>query len=1080
MNTEGRKNQWAFCVRFLFGRRRTKSVGIFLWTLICLVSTVVHGQVPLAVNGEELLMTLELFDTDDGLSQGMINGLVEDDQGYLWIATKDGLNRFNGKDFKVFRNDPADSLSIPDNYVYSITKDTNGKIWVVTRNGELRYFSPEKQHFLAIDSSEITEVLILKKLGMVSALPSRSLLLGTEKNDPLSLLREDDLGASDQDIGYTLESISILNPAFGQLVRKDKIFRMDHFDKYGNLWHFEKDALIMYHPSDDWTSGELLKFTDPYYDNYSDYPPFLLDHEKEEVYWAKSEDLGLLLKYDREKKDFLPFLRLPQGVDFNKSAFIDSRKVLWNWMFDGNLLCVNLDSGSYHIIQTQWEGKLEQVGHLGHWLEDSNGNLWCGTLGFGLFKISATARRFKNTAQQIPNPDYPIIIKRFHKPGNAAAFDPSLIAAWRKHRSAITTALEADDYGLNLQQLTADVEGNILFSVSQRNAWKYSFLQLDTASGKYRELLEIPCAENSWDEYDIIPDLAGNVWIAAKTETGINHLYKFTAEDQKLSIYDVPIQVPSIEYRFVSDWWINERNKMLWLATTNGLMAFDMQAETWTVFLADHNSAGSLSHNLLLSICPDPIDPDEFLWVGTEGGGLNKLTISSGEFTHYTTHTGLPNDVVNGIMADSQKTLWLSTNNGLCHFDPQTEEIWSYNQKDGLAGNEYNRYEYCHSANGELYFGGVHGWTHFNPDHFYAEERESTLLIDALRLMNRPIEFNSNSTILTSPLEITDELIFDHTEKMITFCFTLLDLTSPGKNKFSYKLDGFSEKWIDAGDLAEATFTGLGPGEYCLHVIGRNSRGVWNQDPTSLRFTVLTPWWATWWFRLLVISLVLALLYAFYRYRLEQLLRMERMRNRIAQDLHDEIGSAISSISLFGSVLKNTIGKNPEKADQIIERITTYSSRIGERMNDMVWTIKPDNDSFEHVVNRMRAFAVDLAESKGIGLKFEVDSTIETLMLSMDIRKHVYLIFKESVNNAIKYAQCTELSVRVKLEGNQFVLHIKDNGIGFDLGEVEAARPSFGGNGLKGMRRRAQSLNGKLHIETWPNKGTELTLIFEL
>jgi signal transduction histidine kinase len=260
----------------------------------------------------------------------------------------------------------------------------------------------------------------------------------------------------------------------------------------------------------------------------------------------------------------------------------------------------------------------------------------------------------------------------------------------------------------------------------------------------------------------------------------------------------------------------------------------------------------------------------------------------------------------------------------------------------------------------------------------------------------------------------------------------MLDHTNPAKHRFKYMLEGFDEDWIDARTTSEATYTNLAPGNYVFKVIGCNSDDVWSTEPTSIAITVLPPWYATWWFRILIMLVVIGFLYALYRYRLFKALEMERIRNRIAQDLHDEIGSTLSSISLYGAVMQRSADKFPQNINDILGKIIDSTSEMMESMNDMVWTIKADNDNFEHVVYRMRAFAGKMCEAKGIVLLFKADPKVEKLELGMERRKNIYLIFKEAVNNAVKYSDCDLLSIAIRQEDDQLMVYIKDDGIGFD------------------------------------------------
>jgi signal transduction histidine kinase len=402
----------------------------------------------------------------------------------------------------------------------------------------------------------------------------------------------------------------------------------------------------------------------------------------------------------------------------------------------------------------------------------------------------------------------------------------------------------------------------------------------------------------------------------------------------------------------------------------------------------------------------------------------------------------------------------------------------NFGKADGLLGNEFNHYEHSMSATGEIYFGGISGVNYFDPEDFYTTGDPSNIVIHSLKLDNKPVVFkhhrdpNATGFQLDKPMESTKELVFEHDHSMIGIGFALLDLTVPTRNKFRYRMRGYNEEWIEAGTSHEAIYTNLNPGTYTFEVVGCNSRNVWTTTPATLSIVIRPPWWGTWWFRILVILLVSGSIFALYNYRLQQLLKVERLRNRIGQDLHDEIGSTLSSISLYSAVMQRTSDQLPPNTINILDKIISSTSQMMESMNDMVWTIKASNDSFEQVINRMRAFAVNMTEADEITMTFDVDPQVEKLSLGMEQRKNVYLIYKEAVNNAAKYARCTELRIELKKLPGFLELKISDNGIGFDPEDKSAREHLLGGNGLAGMRARGKAIGAEVEIASAAGKGT--------
>ena len=313
---------------------------------------------------------------------------------------------------------------------------------------------------------------------------------------------------------------------------------------------------------------------------------------------------------------------------------------------------------------------------------------------------------------------------------------------------------------------------------------------------------------------------------------------------------------------------------------------------------------------------------------------------------------------------------------------------------------------------------------------------------------------------------------------MITFTFACLDHTSPQQNHFRFRMEGAMSGWIENNTANEATFTNLDPGRYSFQVQGRNSAGAWDPVGASIALVITPPWWGTYWFRALLLLAFAGLLYAFYRYRLARAMEVVRVRDRIARDLHDEIGSTLSSVALYSTVARNRAGDRAPEATDMLDIITESTTEVMEAMNDIVWTVNAENDDMAHVVQRMRAFAAPVAEAAGMELVLEVRPEVESLALDMHVRRNLYLIFKEALNNAVKCSSGKHVRVLLHRERSEVLLRVEDDGKGFDP-DQERGRPTAGGNGLPNMRKRAAEMGGSLMIRSVPGSGTSVELRFD-
>lgn len=318
-------------------------------------------------------------------------------------------------------------------------------------------------------------------------------------------------------------------------------------------------------------------------------------------------------------------------------------------------------------------------------------------------------------------------------------------------------------------------------------------------------------------------------------------------------------------------------------------------------------------------------------------------------------------------------------------------------------------------------------------------------------------------------------------QNYFTVEFSAPDLAASRTLRYFYMLEGRDHEWIDIGTRNTLEFSNLEAKEYVLKVKAVNA-GLQRDGIATLYITVIPPVWQQWWFFAICGFSVGVIFYLIYRYRFDQLLKQQAIRNKIAQDLHDNVGSTLSSISVYSQVARiyQQQGRSKE-LEQALEKISATSVEMISEMNDIVWTINPRHDSMDTILQRMESFARPLLASKGIQFHFEVDPGVKQLNLEMTRRKNFYLIYKEAVNNALKYAQCSNLWVKIGVRQHHLFLVATDDGIGFDpeKAHVEAAQ-SLSGNGLRNMEMRAAEMRGRWKINSLAGKGTTVHLRFPI
>lgn len=1020
------------------GKGRCSVAAVFVClAAVCLAQGAVH----------DARMHVTALTVEDGLPQGQITAILEDRTGFLWFGTKDGLARYDGYGFKIFRHDAADSTSISGNHIISLLEDRDGRIWVGT----------------VADGT----CLLDPRTGIarhVSTLSPRKFLQDTRG----AIWMADDDG-----VVYVLTSISQgfrpLAPLCPSLPEAGKITDLGT-DASGRVWAMGQEHLLAFLPSG--TGGYVVDRTVV----VPSHEPGINDRPLQQLVEVSGVD-HLLLVNSREVFDIDPVtgqLSDPMataGLYLWRCELVDREGRLWCNLEDGSTVRLDLGTGVAERIQlvvaNGAAGSERPVGS--GVLQDRNGAIWFTSSGFGATCLSASAQRFRATL----GAGVPVRSKALGAL-EVGAFE-LMISDGSRTPGSLRRRLDDLGYRIVHEALALQKYEQLCIVARPDRGFDAELLILDTLGQ-----LSKPSLGEAVTPSQLLPGRNGGLLVGYGQghDKWVEHLAELDPTTQEVTArYTLPHGMINVDYRPIAScsWTPDGR---LWLGTYEGLLCLDTRTGKWETFVNDPRDTLSLPSNMVLATCADPTEPDERVWVGTEGNGMAVYDRRTRKFTRYTTEEGLPNNVIYGILPGAAGELWLSTNQGLCRFEPRTVAMRTFTSAHGLPGNEFNRYSALRSMDGTLTFGGMGGAVDFDPASFLADTLPSPTVITGLRLRNQLVDRVSRPDLLQAYMPFTERIVLPYDERMVAFAFSNMDHSTPARNTFRYKLEGAIDEWVESGTVHEATFTNLDPGSYTFRVQGRNSNGIWDPAGATMQLVITPPWWGTWWFRALVLLLVAGLLYALYRYRLAQQLRLARVRDRIARDLHDEIGSTLSSVALHSEVALREGAKGANGHAETLARISASTSEMMESMNDIVWAVNSRNDDLLHVVQRMKAFAARMAEGAGMMLDFRVDESLTGRALSMEQRKNLYLVFKEAVNNAAKYSGASRLSVRLAREEGELVLTVEDDGVGFDhaLAGAETAR---GGNGLESMQARAAEIEGGIRMESQSGEGTRVQLRFK-
>ena len=1036
-------------------------------------------------NNNRPSIVVEHLGTDKGLSQSMVTEIAVDQKGYVWTATKDGLNRYDGVSFKVYRYIPGDTTSLTADHIVSVYADSRGLIWVATVTGDIDCFDPATERFEHIIKRRNTDKATRPRVHEIFEDVEGNICIGSERwfkivslIDPKLPVTAGNVKINDAiDVYHFLDKADI--PDTSRIIDVACTYDGSYaVYTYDSLYIFTKDAI----------AKQEKPHTLAHEHNSTDWR--YIDGINSRLFLYKEEWLQV---YDNNDKAFKPLLKVSgfeivRDAPYMGASGTDKEGRLWFMTYDNYnmIFCIYPDGKRIDTINLNWQYVHQNHrDHADDIAVDMNGNIWVGTVGYGMYKFNTRQLRF-TIFNSIATKEWGTfkdgnMFVRTAVQGNSKLFDKEIIDKW--YQIVYQNKLIYEE----TSHLVYSPDSFYWMADHPQNGMLYLYkYKIHEGVANREKALSMPAYGGSLEGPFFI-DNEGTLWFMVSQNHSADsiYLYHYVEQYKKIEQFAFPADVTYLGYRFIGDWY-QESSGVIWLGTSEGVFSFDPKAIKWKYYenkLANKYDKPSAA---VLSICADPNEPQRFVWVGTHGAGMYKLDRQTGIYTQFSIKDGLPNNVVYSIMDDSHHNLWIATNNGLCLFDPQTFSTRNMSTHHGLPDNEFNRYRCAKDRNGKHYYSTVGGYIYFNPEDFYKYSQPSKVVINKLEIPNQKVIYSPSQAsadsgyVLNKPLEYTDKLVFDHSQNMFKLRFALLDLSVPEKNKYKYMLEGFNDEWIDAGTNNEATFTNLSPGSYTFKVIGCNSENVWSDVPAVMDIIILPPWWATWWFRLFVAFLIAAILYGIYRIRVQQMLHVERMRNDIAQDLHDEIGSTLSSTALYMTVIQKTINNIPAKANALLEKVIDNTSEMMENMNDIVWATKTDNDSLQKLINRMRAFAVNTSEAKGILLNFNVDVEYDEKRMTMEQRKNVYLFFKEVVNNAIKHADCNTIDVNIIASKSKFRLEVTDDGIGFEVSKESQKSDALGGNGLQGMRVRAEHIGAEIDIKSKLGAGTSITLMLKV
>lgn len=967
----------------------------------------------------------EKLNTSHGLSSNRITSIIQDRDGFYWIATEDGLNRFDGTSFKIYRNIRNDSSSLIHNYCTSLLETADGNIWVGTYNG-ISVFNKNFEKF---------ERYTLHAKGIESSILNRITGLREDKNGNIWVAARG-LWLFDKALN-TFRLIDYKHPP--ENYRYYEVFSLQYDSLLHGFWFRTWRAIHYY----DIAENKFYNF----YNNEKKWKIFNRLHtspvvlDKKRRLWYFDDSLQALCAYYISQNRTQPTIyKIHKGI---RRMRADDQDRIWITFSEGGAAIYDaetksVDSNFFKPVH-QYSAAAE---HFTDLFIDRQNEYWIGSYA-GLSILKPEMQFYEI---------FPMPVSTYSSWNHG--FSIQALAQKEKNQlfAATTDGLYLYDLGrrvfrkINLPGLSLPVQC-LYYDKEQERLWigcMDEVLIMDAGQNRIIRRIRI----KRFPVF-IIP-YKHHIWIG----TWASGLYCITPQGDIKNYFSAGLpgklflKTDALITGYTND-------KSLWLGFNGGYgMAVLNPADSAFSYLKIEKSDEVESEvNTVTALAFDRLQNQ---WIGTYGGGLYCRDHKSHQYIQFLQSDGLRSNFIYNIIPDSQDNLWICHPNGVDYFISNKKKFIPLPFELVSSSTDFQNAAFL-SRDSSLFFFNDNTIVRVKPPWNPASGDADKPVISSFEIFGKelPLGLIRNGARLT------------YKQNFFTIEFSQLRSNPAATVEYAYKLDGFDQDWNYSGTRNVASYTNVPGGQYVFRVKTITQTGEWSKVELTLPVVITPPFWKTWWFAVLAILVISGTLYLFYRYRINYLKKIMALRTKISQDLHDEIGSALSGIKIFSQLATD----RPETVQENLKKINTYSDETIEKISDIVWSIQSENESFEHLIQKLRSYALSVSAARNMQLIFNVDPEIRKKTPDLVVRKNIYLIAKEAINNSVKYSGGSELNVSFRMFNNKVAITVSDNGKGFNRQDVKQ------GNGFINMTNRAAEIHAEFRIEAWPGRGTSISLI---
>lgn len=1032
----------------------------------------------------------------EGLSNNSVYSIAQDEDGFIWFGTDDGLNRFDGCEFVQYHKIMNDSTSLPGDVIFQLLIDRNGMMWIATNQGMARY-NRKTDAFVRYKYNSSHSLFQTVYARVIHEDRTGNLLVGTSHGifriDEVQICLQpytfnnanintgfSNVRAIFEDshsvlwIGSSTDGLFAVNQVNGEVIHYNLALNDETSDlssgvisiyedvrktlwigTKGGLFRFERNRgrfqRVRLNPSA-WTSYTRISFYCLFEDQYDNL-------------WLGTEGSGLLL-YQNEKDEFIQYVYSPFDQNcinnnYIHSIFLDRQNILWAGTMQNGINFAQLHDLKPFRTMRYMPGNPNSLNSnvISAIYEDSNGHLYVGTDGGGLNIYDKNKDQFKYY---------------MHDPLNNHSIGSN----------AVLAICEDSDHDIWI--------GGYNCGLSLYN-------EADGSFQNYKHDLRNPQSISNNDVRCIHEDIRHQLWIA----TNGGGLNLFDKQSRRFSHFRSDANDPS--NTLCSDWTLTlmeDVQRNLWIGTYSGLSRLDLKTLQFTNFYHDENDSASLCNNWIYCLLEDQ---KKNIWIGTSNG-LSLYNRTTHRFTSFYHQDGLPSNTINGILEDQEGNLWLSTNNGICRFNTATYQIKNYDEADGLQGKQFMHGAQFKNTDGELFFGGMYGLTHFKPEAISENDFVPPVRLTGFQLFYEPVSIRSSGSPLPEHISRMDEITLNHNQSVITFNYAALNFISPEKNQYAYYLEGFDRDWHYVGTRREATYTNLNPGKYIFRVKGSNNDGLWNDQDTSIRFTITPPFWKTWLFKIALIFFIGGITLTIFKLWISVIDAQRKKLEKEVAERTAELKRSHEDLAQFTYVAFHDLQepiRTISSYSSLLER--ELSSKLNDNSREFLYFMKDGALRMQQLIEGLLQFiqvttaakpfsAIDcsqvvrdaLSRLEGIISDTRAKITVDPLPTIQGDASQIETVFLNLLLNGLKYTKPDHrpvLHVSVIKSEQEWIFSIKDNGIGIDPEYQERIFGIFKrlhtreeydgiGIGLPISKKIIERHKGRLWVESKPNYGS--------